>query len=154
MKRIILCIAVIAATVCSASAQNRDLGKWANETGNNSSSIRQSNKAATPIKTSEYVMLMEKSTKFQCGAVTCAGVGAGLSIAGAIIGTKGIDDYNGDLDKMDSDRKLRKSLFIGAGVSLAAALCFEIVALDYKLKAGKSLKVYTNGTGGGLAYTF
>ena len=93
-------------------------------------------------------------------ALTFAGIGTGLSIAGAILGTKDnqkdYEDLTSEevLNQSESDRKLRKSLFIGAGVSFAVALCLEIVALDYKLKAGKSLRVFTNGTGGGLAYTF
>lgn len=154
MKRIILFLAVIAAMVCNASAQSQDLQKWAYKTGKKGNLVGQSDKVSTPPQTNEYNKLMEKSTKFQCGALTCASIGTGLSIAGAIIGTKGADDYKGDMDKIESDRKLRKSLFIGAGVSFAAALCFELVAIDYKLKAGKSLKVFSNGTGGGLAFTF
>lgn len=140
--------------VCSISAQNADLQKWTKGATNRSNGIHQIENPKSVGKLNEYCSLMEKSTKFQCGALTFAGIGTGLSIAGAIIGTKGNDDYEGDLDKMESDRKTRKSLFIGAGISFAAALCLEIVALDYKLKAGKSLRVFTNGTGGGLAYTF
>ena len=142
------------AMVCSISAQNADLQKWTKGATNRSNGIHQIENPKSVGKLNEYCSLMEKSTKFQCGALTFAGIGTGLSIAGAIIGTKGNDDYEGDLDKMESDRKTRKSLFIGAGVSFAVALCCEIVALDCKLKAGKSLRVFTNGTGGGLAYTF
>lgn len=154
MKRIILLFAVMTAMACSISAQNADLQKWAKGATNRSNAIHQIESPQSAGKINEYCLLMEKSTKFQCGAVTFAGIGTGLSIAGALIGTKGNDDYEGDLDKMESDRKLRKGLFIGAGISFAAALCFEIVSLDYKLKAGKSLRVFTNGAGGGLAYTF
>lgn len=154
MKSIILFFAFITTVVCSVSAQSSELQKWANKTGKGKSSLSQSSKSSEPVQTSDYRMFMEKSTKYQCGAVAFVGVGAGLSIAGALIGTKAPEDYDGDSDKIDSDRKLRKGLFIGAGASFAVALCCEIIALDYKLKAGKSLKVFSNGTGGGLALTF
>lgn len=156
MKRIILLLAVILTTVCSVSAQNPELEKWANKSGKGKSSVSQSAKGAELIQTNEYRMFMEKSTKYQCGAVTFVGIGAGLSIAGALIGTKDYQDIPAEEipDKANSDRKLRKGLFIGAGASFAVALCCEMIALDYKLKAGKSLKVFSNGTGGGLALTF
>lgn len=142
--------------MCSASAQNSDLQKWVSKANKGQNATSQPSISHSSSQMNEINRLMEKSTKFQCGAVTFAGVGAGLSIIGAIIGTKDYQDLPVEEipDKADSDRKLRKGLFIGAGASFAVALCLEIVALDYKLKAGKSLKVFSNGTGGGLAYTF
>lgn len=156
MKRIILLFVGIIALVCSISAQNSDLQKWVNKAGKGQNATSQPSINHSTSQMNEINRLMDKSTKFQCGAVTFAGVGAGLSIIGAIIGTKDYQDLPVEEipDKADSDRKLRKGLFIGAGASFAVALCFEIVALDYKLKAGKSLRVFSNGTGGGLAYTF
>lgn len=156
MKKYILFFAVIIATMCSASAQNSDLQKWVSKANKGQNATSQPSISHSSSQMNEINRLMEKSTKFQCGAVTFAGVGAGLSIIGAIIGTKDYQDLPVEEipDKADSDRKLRKGLFIGAGASFAVALCLEIVALDYKLKAGKSLKVFSNGTGGGLAYTF
>ena len=156
MKRIILLFAVMTAMVCSITAQNADLQRWTNRATNRSNGIHQIENPKSVGKLNEYCTLMEKSTKFQCGALTFAGIGTGLSIAGAILGTKDNKDVPSDevADKAESDRKTRRGLFIGSGVSFAVALCLEIVALDYKLKAGKSLRVFTNGTGGGLAYTF
>lgn len=158
MKRIILLFVGMVALVYSISAQNSDLQKWVNKAGKGQNATSQPSTSHSSSQMNEINRLMEKSTKFQCGAVTFAGVGAGLSIIGAIIGTKDYQDQDLTMDEMkdkvDSDRKLRKGLFIGAGASFAVALCMEIVALDYKLKAGKSLRVFSNGTGGGLAYTF
>lgn len=157
MKRIILFVAVATAMLCSASAQNAELRKWDNKLksrGDDTYQVVVNSK--TSGKINEAHLLIEKSTKYQCGAVTFAGIGAGLSIAGALIGTKDYEDVPMDeiQDKQKSDRKLRKGLFVGAGVSFAVALCLEIVALDYKLKAGRSLRLFSNATGGGLAYTF
>lgn len=156
MKRIILLFMGMVALVCSISAQNSDLQKWVNKAGKRQNATSQPSISHSSSQMNEINRLMEKSTKFQCGAVTFAGVGAGLSIIGAIIGTKDYQDLSVEEipDKADSDRKLRKGLFIGAGASFAVALCMEIVALDYKLKAGKSLRVFSNGTRGGLTYTF
>lgn len=156
MKSIILFFAIITTVVCSVSAQSSELQKWANKTGKGKSSVSQSSQSSETVQTSDYRIFMEKSTKYQCGAVAFVGVGAGLSIAGALISTKDYQDLTPEemQDKTKSDRKLRKGLFIGAGASFGIALCLEIIALDYKLKAGKSLKVFSNGTGGGLALTF
>lgn len=93
-------------------------------------------------------------------AIGCAGIGTALAITAGVIGTKVYrydDDYtntNEVYDKIESDRKLRKGLFIASGISFAAAICCEIVAINYKLKAGRSLRLFPTGTGGGLAYTF
>lgn len=154
MKRFFLLLAITTAIIGSVSAQSSELQKWVNKTGKGKAPTGQSDKGSVPVQTNDYCLLMEKSTKYQCGALTFAGIGTGLAMAGAIMGTKDPEDYDGDMDKIKSDRKLRKGLFIGAGSSFAVALCLEIIALDYKLKAGKSLKVFSNGTGGGLALTF
>ena len=142
--------------LCNATAQNAELRKWANQSKNRGNDTNQVINSKTAGKINEAYLLMEKSTKYKCGAITFAGIGAGLSIAGALIGTKDYKDIpdNEIQDKQKSDRKLRKGLFVGAGVSFGVALCLEMIALDYKLKAGRSLRLFSNGTGGGLAYTF
>lgn len=163
MKRISLLLAISFALITCASAQNSDLNKWINKTQGKSTVVNQQNKVQTNSQLSNYSLLMEKSTKFQYGALACATIGTGLSIAGALVGTKSYyedpknptpEEIEKAGDQGESDRKLRRGLFVGAGVSFAAALCLEWAALDYKFKAGRSLKLYANGTGGGLAYTF
>ena len=80
MKRIILFFVVMTAMVCSISAQNADLQKWTKGAMNRSNGIHQIENPKSVGKLNEYCSLMEKSTKFQCGALTFAGIGTGLSI--------------------------------------------------------------------------
>ena len=156
MKRVILFLGFAIAMVCSMSAQSSDLKKWVNKTKNGGNDIYQVEKNNASKQSTEASILMEKSIKLQYGAVACAGVGTGLAIVGAIIGTKDYEDVPVEdrLDKVNSDRKLRKSLFIGSGVSFAVALCLELASIERKLKAGRSVKFFANGSGGGMAYTF
>lgn len=163
MKKNIFFLATLFAFTIGASAQSADLNKWINKTQGKSTSVSQPNKVQTNSQISNYYLLMEKSTKFQYGALACATVGTGLSIAGALVGANSYykdpknptpEEQAKAIDQGESDRKLRRGLFIGAGVSFATAVILEWAAIDYKFKAGRSLKVYANGTGGGLAYTF
>lgn len=155
MKKVMLLLAVLFAGTTYVAAQNTELQKWANKNDTYSDS-RKSKKVSNTVKDAGFYM--EKSAKYQYAAISCAGVGAGLAIAAGIIGTKVYKQEDNNInevyDKLESDRKLRKGLFVGAGISFAAALCCEFASINYKLKAGRSLRMFSNGTGGGLAYTF
>lgn len=159
MKKITITMALLFAVTIFVSAQNKELDKWAKkENAQSSQSVSESRRKPNIVR--EAGFYLEKSAKYQYGAIGCVGVGAALAITAGVIGTKVYkydDDYanaNEVSDKIESDRKLRKGLFIASGVSFAAAICCEIVAIKYKLKAGRSLRLFSNGTGGGLAYTF
>ena len=157
MKKITITMALLFAVTIFASAQNKELEKWAKkEKAQSSQNVSESRRRPNVVR--EAGIYLEKSAKYQYGAIGCAGVGAALAITAGVIGTKVYkydDDYANEVsDKIESDRKLRKGLFIASGVSFAAAICCEIVAIKYKLKAGRSLRLFSNGTGGGLAYTF
>lgn len=159
MKKITITMALLFAVTIFVSAQNKELDKWAKkEKAQSSQNVSESRRRPNVVR--EAGFYLEKSAKYQYGAIGCAGVGAALAITAGVIGTKVYkydDDYanaNEVSDKIESDRKLRKGLFIASGVSFAAAICCEIVAIKYKLKAGRSLRLFSNGTGGGLAYTF
>lgn len=159
MKKITITMALLFAVTIFVSAQNKELEKWANkENAQSSQSVTESRRKPNVVR--EVGIYLEKSAKYQYGAIGCAGIGTALAITAGVIGTKVYrydDDYtntNEVYDKIESDRKLRKGLFIASGISFAAAICCEIVAINYKLKAGRSLRLFSNGTGGGLTYTF
>lgn len=152
MKKITITMALLFAVTIFVSAQNKELDKWAKKENTPSSqSVSESRRRPNVVR--EAGIYLEKSAKYQYAAIGCAGVGTVLAITGGIIGTNKYDSEDTE-KKYESDRKLRKGLFIGAGISFAAALCCEITAINYKLKAGRSLRLFSNGTGGGLAYTF
>lgn len=150
-----LLLAVLFAGAACVTAQNTELQKWANKDDIYLDAHKSKRKSNTVKDAGFY---FEKSAKYQYGAISCAGVGAGLAIAGGVIGTKVYKQEDNNInevyDKLESDRKLRKGLFIGAGISFAAAICCEFASINYKLKAGRTLRMFSNGTGGGLAYTF
>ena len=159
MKKITITMALLFAVTIFVSAQNKELDKWAKKENTQSSqSVSESRRRPNVVR--EAGIYLEKSAKYQYAAIGCAGIGTALAITAGVIGTKVYrydDDYtntNEVYDKIESDRKLRKGLFIASGISFAAAICCEIVAINYKLKAGRSLRLSPTGTGGGLAYTF
>ena len=159
MKKITITMALLFAVTIFVSAQNKELEKWAKkEKAQSSQSVTESRRKPNVVR--EAGIYLEKSAKYQYGAIGCTGIGTALAITAGVIGTKVYrydDDYtntNEVYDKIESDRKLRKGLFIASGISFAAAICCEIVAINYKLKAGRSVRLFPTGTGGGLAYTF
>lgn len=156
MKKIIIMAILSFAISISISAQNTDLQKWANK-AEGSKSLGESTKMPNVIR--DAGIYLEKSAKYQYAAIGCAGVGLGLAIGSSFIGTKDykIEDFDNheDMeDKQKSDKNLRKGLLIGSGVCALTAICLEIASVNYKMKAGRSLRLYSTGTGGGLAYTF
>lgn len=159
MKKIIATVALLFAVTIYVSAQNTELKKWVNKVETQTTtSVSTTKRKPNVIK--EAGFYLEKSVKYQYAAIGSAGVGAALAITAGVIGTKvySYDDDNSNTndiyDKIESDRKLRKGLFIASGISFAAAICCEIAAINYKLKGGRSLRLFSNGTAGGLAYNF
>lgn len=158
MKKITITMALLFTVTFFVSAQNKNLEKWANQV-NTSSSQNVSESKRRPNVVREAGFYLEKSAKYQYAALGCAGVGLGLAIGSSFIGTKRYDPDDFDSqesieDKQKSDKNLQRGFLIGAGISFAAALCCEIASINYKMKAGRSLRLFSNGTGGGLAYTF
>lgn len=151
-------MALLFAVTIYVSAQSTELKKWVNKVETQTTtSVSTTKRKPNVIK--EAGFYLEKSAKYQYAAIGSAGVGAALAITAGVIGTKDYsydDDSNTNeiYDKIESDRKLRKGLFIASGISFAAAICCELVSINYKMKAGQSLRLFSNGTGGGLAYTF
>lgn len=158
MKKITITMALLFAVTIFVSAQNKELEKWAKkENAQSSQSVTESRRRPNVVR--EAGFYLEKSAKYQYAAIGCAGVGLGLAIGSSFIGTKDYSDDDFDSqeameDKQKSDRNLQRGCLIGAGVCAVAAICCELVSINYKMKAGRSLRLFSNGTGGGLAYTF
>ena len=153
MKKIMLLLAMLFAGIIVVSAQNADLQKWVQK----DDVYHQTEKKVKTPKVSNVIkdagFYLEKSAKLQYAAITLSGVGTGLTIAAAFLN-----------DKQDTDPKTNKPItktnhgrtacYVGAGICAFSAICCEFASLNLKLKAGRSLQMYTTGTGGGLAYTF
>lgn len=125
--------------IAYASAQSADLNKWINKTQGKSPAVNQQNKVLPNNPITEAGKYLEKSAKYQYAAILLSAITSGCTIGGACI---------------TENKAGRNACYIGAGVCSFAAICCQITAIDYKLKAARSLKLFANGAGGGLAYTF
>ena len=147
-----LLLMLLTVSTAFVSAQNADLQRWANRVDKSEKSESITSKQKNVIK--EAGFYLEKSSKYQYAAIGCAGVGMGLAIGSSFIGTKDSSKAEDPQKEAKSDRNLQKGLLIGAGACAVAAVCCELASINYKMKAGRSLRLYSTGTGGGLAYTF
>lgn len=157
MKRIMLLLAILfAGTIFVSAQQNADLQKWIQKDDVYHQVERKSKspKVSNVIKDAGFYL--EKSAKLQYTAIGLAGVGVLTSTIGSVVTIRSSDYYEDDEEhkKLKRDNNIRKACYIGAGICAVAAICCEFASINYKLKAGRSLQMYTTGTGGGLAYTF
>lgn len=94
---------------------------------------------------------LQQSAKYQYAAISLATVSAGLFVGSAFLE----NDYSyskGEIIKKKNHTKT--ALLIGGGVCAVASILCELYAINLKMKAGKSIRLYANGNGGGLAFNF
>lgn len=150
MKKIIIIAMLSIAASISISAQNADLQKWANRVGSPTSTKTEKK---TPNVVKEAGFYLEMSAKYQYAAISLAGVGSGLAIAASFLDDK-VETIKEDPGFKIKKNSTRTACYVGAGLCAVAAICCEFASINYKMKAGRSLRLFSNGTGGGLAYTF
>lgn len=152
MKKITITMALLFAVTIFVSAQNKELDKWTKKENTQSSqSVSESRRRPNVVR--EAGIYFEKSAKYQYAAIGLAGVGTGLAVAASFL------DDKVEMIKEEPGFKMKKNstrtaCYVGAGVCAVAAICCEFVSINYKMKAGHSLRLFSTGTGGGLAYTF
>lgn len=152
MKKITITMALLFAVTIFVSAQNKELDKWTKKENTQSSqSVSESRRRPNVVR--EAGIYLEKSAKYQYAAIGLAGVGTGLAVAASFL------DDKVEMIKEEPGFKMKKNstrtaCYVGAGVCAVAAICCEFVSINYKMKAGHSLRLFSTGTGGGLAYTF
>lgn len=94
---------------------------------------------------------LQKSAKYQYGALGLATISAGLFVGSAFLE----NDYSYNKGEIIKEKNHTKTaLLIGGGVCAVASILCELYAIDLKMKAGKSIRLYANGTGGGLTLNF
>lgn len=94
---------------------------------------------------------LQKSAKYQYGAIGLATISAALFIGSAFLE----NDYSYNKGEIIKEKNHTKnSLLIGGGVCALASIICELYAIDLKMKAGKSIRIYANGKGGGLVLNF
>lgn len=99
--------------------------------------------------------MFEKSAKYQMAAIGCGAVSAGMAILGGITANKEMPDETKDAVKWQKDNKNKSNTFfyIG-GASALAAIALEFVAIDYKLRGGKILRISGGNNNVGIALNF
>lgn len=145
-----LLLAILFAGVTLVTAQNNDLQKWVNKDNVYSDKQNKSRKGPNVVRDAGFYL--EKSANYQYGAIGLSGASACLSIVGAFMTDKVETNEKGEAHIKKNNG--RTACYVGAGICAFAAICCEITSINYKLKAGRSLQLFTTGTGGGLAYTF
>lgn len=94
---------------------------------------------------------LQKSAKYQYGALGLATISAGLFVGSAFLE----NDYSYNKGEIIKEKNNTKTaLLIGGGVCAVASILCELYAIDLRMKAGKSIRLYANGTGGGLTLNF
>lgn len=96
-------------------------------------------------------MQLQKAARYQYGAIGLATASVGLLVASATM-ENGYRYEKGEIFKEKNSTK--NALLIGGGACALIAVCCELYSIDLKMKAGRSIRLYANGNGGGLAYTF
>lgn len=96
---------------------------------------------------------LQKSARAQYAAIGCAAA-SGVFI---ILGSNAYDADKidpTDLDKIKRDKDQRDAYYIVAGIFAAGALVSEVCAINFKMKAGRSLKISANSNGAACCYKF
>lgn len=142
MKKLIPIVIMLIALSIKASAQNTDLDRWAQKTTSTTTQTPQVNKKNLLFDAGVY---LEKSAKMGYTSLTLAGIGSTVCIGGAFMK----DKFDEEKMKIKTNNG-RIACFATAGVCGVAAIICGVKALEYKMKAGSSLKMI----GSGLAYNF
>lgn len=138
------------ATTAFVSGQNNALEQWAKKDSTPQAvNVKKSKVSANVVKDAGFYL--EKSAKYQYTAIGLSGAAACLTMAGSLMKDK-YDNNKGEPTMKTN--KARTACFVGSGICTIAAICCEIQSINYKLKSGRSLKLYATGTGGGLSYNF
>ena len=96
---------------------------------------------------------LQKSAKLQYAAIGCSIASAGMIVASTLIDDKfEVDKKSGEITTKKSGAKT--ALIVGGAASFVAAICCELISINYKMKSGKYLQLHTNGTGGSVALIF
>ena len=96
---------------------------------------------------------LEKSAKLQYAAIGCGVASTGMILASTLIDDKyEVDKKTGEFSKKNNGAKT--ALVVGGAATLVAAVCFEFISINYKMKSGKYLQLHSNGAGGSISLVF
>lgn len=101
-----------------------------------------------------FSRLSKRSGNYQYGALGCMAASIGCFIGYSTLDTK----YTYTVKRGEvTDKKMRvcaKNYLIGGSVLAAAAIVCEALSINCRIKADKSLRIYSTGNGAGLSYNF
>lgn len=103
---------------------------------------------ATKSPMEQYRIYLDKSYKYQYGALGCATAGAGILIGYGCMSDK-FELYGGETRMTGK----AKGLVIGGSALLLVSAILEINAIQYKMRAGK-IRLKSSENGAGFAYVF
>lgn len=148
-KLLWMCLLLVASATTMAQSKDDLYQSFVNGSG----TIEKVAKKSKTDNPAEWAgMLLEKSAKAQYAAIGLSAVSAGLFIGTSFMDDKYTISEKGELVK--EENKSRKSMITAGCVCAVAAVISELVSIDFKMKAGKSLRLYATGNGGGMAFNF
>lgn len=168
MKKLLFVFGILLIIVSSANAQKLFSKEWRlQQLGKDSASVAARNKSnddgvygnfakkENAKFTGKSIMdqagiYLNKSANFQYGALGSAAVSAGLLIGYGCMTEKFELNDEGE-SKLTGKAK---GLIIGGSAFALLAIILEVSAIEYKIKAGKCLRLQANENGAGLAYVF
>ncbi|WP_303010830.1 hypothetical protein [uncultured Bacteroides sp.] len=96
---------------------------------------------------------LQKSAKLQYAAIGVSIVSIGTIVSSTLINDKyEINTHTGVVEKKNST--VKTSLLIVGATTFVAAVCCELVSINYKLRAGRYLQMRAKGTEGSIALIF
>lgn len=162
MKKLLSVFSILLIIASAANAQKLFSKEWKlQQLGKDSASIAATQEAKNKKEMSLIKMTaknsfeqagiyLEKSSKYQYGALGCAGISAGLLIGYGCMTEKFELNDEGESNLTGK----AKGLIIGGSAFALLAIILEVNAIEYKIKAGKCLRLQANENGAGLAYVF
>lgn len=162
MKKLLSVLGLLLIIASSVNAQKLFSKEWKlQQLGKDSASIAAAQEASSKKEMSlikiaakntfdQAGIYLEKSANFQYAALGCAGISAGLLISYGCMTEK--FELNDDGKSKLTGKA--KGLIIGGSAFALLAVLLEVNAIEYKIKAGKCLRLQANENGAGLAYVF
>lgn len=96
---------------------------------------------------------LHKSAQLQYASLGVGIASIGTIVSATLINDKyEIDTQTGIVKK--EPKSVKTGLIMFGAVTFAAAVCCELISINYKLKAGKYLQMRSNGTEGSIAFIF
>lgn len=154
MKKLLLAFMILSAAN-AFSQESSTLDGWVNKIRKEVKTANENTFDAKKSDNKTYSAgdFLEKSAKFQYAAIG-SGVLSGVFVLAGVNADNWAAKGSTDKDRQDNIKSARTPCYVLAAASGVSSLICTFLSIDYKMKAGKALKVSTNGLSGAITYNF